>query len=72
VVVVRYADDFVIGFEHRAEAEACLEELRVRFAKSGLKLHDGKPRLLELRSLHSVESQEARGEPETFDFPGFT
>jgi len=39
VVVVRYADDFVIGFEHQHEAKACLEELRTRFAKFGLKLH---------------------------------
>ncbi len=42
VVVVRYADDFVIGFEHHEEAVACLDELRQRFAKFGLKLNDGK------------------------------
>ena len=47
VIVVRYADDFVIGFENHSEATACLEELRTRFAKFGLKLHEGKTRLIE-------------------------
>ncbi|MEM7505094.1 MAG: group II intron reverse transcriptase/maturase, partial [Pseudomonadota bacterium] len=44
VVVIRYADDFVIGFERRSEAKACLTELRQRFAKFGLKLHKEKTR----------------------------
>ena len=47
VIVVRYADDFVIGFQHEHEAKACLEELRARFAKFGLKLHETKTRLIE-------------------------
>ena len=47
VVVVRYADDFVIGFESHSEATACLEALRTRFAKFGLELHEGKTRLIE-------------------------
>src|SRR5690606_10672453 len=47
VIVVRYADDFVIGFENHSEAIACLEALRVRFAKFGLKLHKEKTRLIE-------------------------
>ena len=73
VIVVRYADDFVIGFEHRAEAEACLEELRARFARFGLKLHDGKTRLIEFGRF-AASNRKRRGEkrPETFDFPGFT
>jgi group II intron reverse transcriptase/maturase len=45
VVIVRYADDFVIGFENPAEATKCLEELQSRFAKFGLKLHKDKTRL---------------------------
>ena len=49
--VVRYADDFVIGFEHHNEATACLEELRTRFAKFGLKLHEGKNTFDRIRSL---------------------
>ena len=70
---MRYADDFVIGFEHKDEAEACLEELRARFAKFGLKLHDGKTRLIEF-GRHAAADREKRGEkrPETFDFLGFT
>jgi RNA-directed DNA polymerase len=73
MIVVRYADDFVIGFEHRAEAEACLEELRARFAKFGLKLHDGKTRLIEFGRF-ATSNRKRRGEkrPETFDFLGFT
>lgn len=73
VVVVRYADDFVIGFENYSEAEACLDELRTRFAKFGLKLHEGKTRLIEF-GRYAIERRERRGEsrPETFDFLGFT
>ena len=73
VVVVRYADDFVIGFENHSEAEACLEELHTRFAKFGLKLHEGKTRLIEF-GRYAIERRERRGEsrPETFDFLGFT
>lgn len=73
VVVVRYADDFVIGFESHAEATACLEELRHRFAKFGLRLHEGKTRLIEF-GRHAIERRSAQGEgrPATFDFLGFT
>jgi group II intron reverse transcriptase/maturase len=73
VVVVRYADDFVIGFESHAEATACLEELRQRFAKFGLKLHEDKTRLIEF-GRYAAERRHRRGEgrPETFDFLGFT
>jgi group II intron reverse transcriptase/maturase len=73
VIVVRYADDFVIGFENQAEAKECLEQLRTRFAKFGLKLHEGKTRLIEF-GRHADERREGRGDgrPETFDFLGFT
>ena len=73
VVVVRYADDFVIGFEHRNEAKACLEALQTRFAKFGLKLHKEKTRLIEFGRF-AAERRKRRGErrPETFDFLGFT
>ena len=73
VVVVRYADDFVIGFERQDEAKKCLEELRARLAKFGLKLHDGKTRLIEF-GRYAAERRAKRGEgqPETFDFLGFT
>lgn len=73
VIVIRYADDFVIGFEHQDEAQACLEELRTRFAKFGLKLHEGKTRLIEF-GRYAAERRSRRGEgrPETFHFLGFT
>ena len=73
VIVVRYADDFVIGFEHHDEAQACLEELRARFAKFGLKLHGEKTRLIEF-GRYASEDREKRSDkkPETFDFLGFT
>jgi len=73
VVVVRYADDFVIGFERKEEAERCLEELRERFAKFGLKLHKDKTRLIEF-GRQANRNRKARGEgrAETFDFLGFT
>ncbi len=73
VVVVRYADDFVIGFENRSEAMACLEELHTRFAKFGLKLHEGKTRLIEFGRI-AAEQRKRRGQrrPESFGFLGFT
>jgi group II intron reverse transcriptase/maturase len=73
IVVVRYADDFVIGFEHRAEAEALLAELRERFAKFGLTLHPEKTRLIEF-GRYAEHNRRGRGDgkPPTFDFLGFT
>lgn len=73
VVIVRYADDAVIGFERQDDAVACLEELRQRLAKFGLKLNDEKTRLIEF-GRHAAGRRKRRGEkrPETFDFLGFT
>jgi RNA-directed DNA polymerase len=73
VVVVRYADDFVIGFEHQSEARACLEAFRARLAEFGLKLHEGKTRLIEFgRFANERRSRRGEGRPEPFDFLGFT
>ncbi len=73
VVIVRYADDFLIGFKHERDARACLEQLRTRLAKFGLKLHDGKTRLIEFgRHAASRRRRRGQGKPETFDFLGFT
>jgi len=47
VVIVRFADDFIIGFEHKDDADRFLDELRGRFAEFGLELHPGKTRLIE-------------------------
>jgi RNA-directed DNA polymerase len=73
VVVVRFADDFVVGFEHREEAEKFLTDLRQRFAGFGLELHPEKTRLIEF-GRHAAKNRQGRGEgkPETFNFLGFT
>ncbi|HEV2713969.1 MAG TPA: group II intron reverse transcriptase/maturase [Terriglobales bacterium] len=73
VLVVRFADDFVVGFQHRKEAEQLIDELRERFAKFGLKLHPEKTRLIEFGRF-AIPNRQARGEgkPETFNFLGFT
>jgi len=73
VFIVRYADDFVMGFQHRHEAERFLNDLRERFAAFGLALHPDKTRLIEFGRF-AAENRKRRGErkPETFDFLGFT
>jgi RNA-directed DNA polymerase len=73
VVVVRFADDFVAGFEYRKDAEQFLAELRERFARFGLTLHPEKTRLIEF-GRHAAAHRRARGEgkPESFNFLGFT
>jgi RNA-directed DNA polymerase len=73
VIVVRYADDLVVGFQHRAEAERFLKEFRERLAKFGLELHPDKTRLIEFGRF-AARDRKARGEgkPETFTFLGFT
>ena len=73
VVIVRFADDFVVGFEHRHEAEQFLTELRERFANFGLELHPDKTRLIEF-GRYAVRNRRNRGDgkPETFNFLGFT
>ena len=73
VVVVRFADDFVVGFEHRHEAERFLVELRERFAEFGLELHPDKTRLIEFgRYAEQDRRRRGDGKPETFNFLGFT
>jgi hypothetical protein len=73
VVVVRVADDFVVGFEHREEAERFLDELRERFARFGLELHPDKTRLIPFSRTADREWREGRGpKPDTFHFLGFT
>ena len=73
VIVVRYADDFVLGFEHRHEAEQFLADLKQRFSHFGLELHPEKTRLIEFgRFAASNRQRRGQGKPETFDFLGFT
>jgi RNA-directed DNA polymerase len=73
VIIVRFADDFIVGFEHREDAERFRDELGGRFAKFGLELHPDKTRLIEF-GRHAARNRAARGEgtPETFDYLGFT
>jgi RNA-directed DNA polymerase len=73
MLIVRYADDTVVGFEHRSDAERFLEELRVRIAEFALELHPDKTRLIEFGK-RAAANRAARqeGKPETFDFLGFT
>jgi group II intron reverse transcriptase/maturase len=73
VIIVRYADDAVLGFQHRTEAERFLEQFRERLGKFGLELHPEKTRLIEF-GRYAAERRRERGEgkPETFNFLGFT
>jgi len=73
VIVVRWADDFVLGFEHRSDAERFHKELAERFAKFKLKLHPEKTRLIEF-GYYAANNRKERGQgkPETFNFLGFT
>jgi RNA-directed DNA polymerase len=73
VIVIRYVDDIVFGFTERINAERFLKSLHERFAKFGLTLHAEKTRLIEFGRYASERRRErGDGEPETFDFLGFT
>ncbi len=72
-IFVRFADDFVAGFQHRWEAERFLAELRERFAQFGLGLHADKTRIVEFgRFAAQNRRKRGGGKPETFNFLGFT
>ena len=73
VIIVRFADDFVVGFQYRDDAEEFQSALRKRFAEFSLELHPDKTRLIEF-GRYAVPRRKARGEgkPETFSFLGFT
>lgn len=73
MIIVRYADDFIIGFQHREEAIRFLEALRERFKRFRLELNADKTRLLEFgRFAAEGRAKRGQGKPETFDFLGFT
>src|SRR5450759_1212928 len=73
VLVVRYADDLVVGFENRMEAERFLQEFRERLAQFGLELHADKTRLIEFGRFAARDRKyRGEGKPETFTFLGFT
>ena len=73
MIIVRFADDFVAGFEHLGDAKQFLADLHRRFGRFGLKLHEDKTRLIQFGRF-AAERRAERGldKPETFDFLGFT
>jgi len=73
MIIVRYADDVVAGFEHEADASRFLDALRTRFEEFALSLHPDKTRIIEF-GRHAAANRERRGlgKPETFNFLGFT
>ena len=73
MIVLRFADDIVAGFQHEEEADAFLAEVADRLSRFGLNLHPGKSRLIEF-GRHAASRRKAAGlgKPETFDFLGFT
>src|SRR5216684_3575448 len=73
MIIVRYADDIIVGFEHEADARRFLEAMRERLGEFSLSLHPEKTRLIEFgRRAASNRKQRGLGKPATFDFLGFT
>jgi RNA-directed DNA polymerase len=73
VIIVRFADDFIVGFQYEEDARRFLDELRERFARFGLELHPDKTRLIEFGRRAAIDRRRrGLGKPETFDFLGFT
>ena len=73
MIFVRYADDFIVGFQHEGDARRFLDEMRKRLGKFALSLHPEKTRQIEFGRFAAERRQRHRlGKPETFDFLGFT
>jgi len=73
MIVVRYADDTVMGFQYQSDADRFLEDLRDRLKKFGLELHPDKTRRIEFgRFAQQNRKERGEGKPETFAFLGFT
>ena len=73
MIIVRYADDIVAGFEHEADARRFWDAMRTRFEQFSLELHGEKTRLLEF-GRYAIERRQrnGQGKPQTFNFLGFT
>jgi RNA-directed DNA polymerase len=73
MIIVRYADDFIVGFQHEADARRFLDAMRERLKEFSLSLHPEKTRLIEF-GRHAAANRKARGlgKPETFNFLGFS
>src|SRR5882762_106770 len=73
MIVVRYADDIVVGFEHEADARRFWDAMRERLREFSLSLHPDKTRLIEFGRLAAARlARRGLGKPETFNFLGFT
>jgi group II intron reverse transcriptase/maturase len=73
VILVRYADDIVVGFQHESDAKAFWDAMRERLREFSLSLHEDKSRLIEFgRFAAQTRARRGQGKPETFDFLGFT
>ena len=73
MIIVRYADDFIVGFQHEADARRFWNDMRKRFEEFSLSLHPDKTRLIEFgRFAAERRAQRGLGKPETFNFLGFT
>jgi RNA-directed DNA polymerase len=73
MIIVRYADDVIVGFEHEGDARRFLDAMRARLEEFALSLHPDKTRLIEFGRLAAVDrKQRGLGKPETFAFLGFT
>ena len=73
MIIVRYADDFIVGFEHESDARRFLAAMRERLEEFALSLHPGKTRLIEFgRFAADNRKRHGLGKPETFNFLGFT
>ena len=73
VILVRYADDFVVGFQYESDAKRFLEDLRERFRQFNLELHADKTRVIEFgRFAAETRARRGDGKPQTFNFLGFT
>jgi group II intron reverse transcriptase/maturase len=71
MIIVRYADDLVAGFEHEAEARRFLDAMRARLEAFALALHPDKTRIIAF-GRHAADDHDGPGKPDTFDFLGFT
>jgi RNA-directed DNA polymerase len=73
MIIVRYADDFIIGFQHERDAQRFMDELRKRLGEFALSLHPEKTRLIEFgRFAAERRKRRGLGKPDTFNFVGFT
>jgi RNA-directed DNA polymerase len=73
MIIVRYADDFIVGFQHESDARCFLDEMRERLREFALSLHPEKTRLIEFgRFAAERRKRRGLGKPETFNFLGFT